>query len=912
MNNKNRAIVGEGGKGGGGGRTAQEGPNTLRSAAVVRVLEVLSEGEIVGIAGGAQGIYINDTPLLNSSDVYNFARVTWDIRTGLPSQQYMPGFPSVENEITINTTIVKGTGTVPNPEIPASRTTTDGAVDSILLTIGLPQGLYEQNKENGDITGSKVEFTVEHKRTSSGAWLPGWAFAIEGKTTSAYERQYPIAAPPGSGTWDFRVRRTTDDSTSSAIRNTIALNRITEIQDVKLSYDDTAYIGIAIDAESVGSSIPKRSYLVKGLKIKVPSNYNPVTRAYSGTWNGTFQIVYSDNPAWVLYDLLTHPRYGMGAFVPESAVDKFSFYNAAVYNDQQVRTGKADNSTEPRFTFNTSIASREEAFRVLQMVAGAMRGSLIYINGLVTLLQDRPADPVAIVNNASVIDGKFTYRSTGLFERATAANVTYNNRDDRHLQHITTAVPPASWVPPDNQMYSEYIPIDIAAYGASTEGQAKRHGLWALFTSLKQTEVVQFKMFLNGFTLLPGDIVKIYDEDYTNVAGSGRIVSVAGTLVTIDRPVVIGTGATIEVLLADGKSLQTKNITNTNSVRTSFTISSGFSQTVPPGSVYIVNTAVFPRQFRIIGIKQEEDNTVVIEAVNHEPGKYAAVEDGVEIGDNPYSGGGGGVGGPKPVTNITFAIETLKNADGTLVRYLAVSWAEISSSGSSYRILWSRDSNNSKEEKAFTNSVKLPIDSEGKYRVTIFTVDATGRSSTGTTAEYDVSFVIPGAVGYTVQNIRVKGLNGLIFETDDFTVIWDDAYSNPGPVKNYKVEVKSSGGTVLRTTVVTDREYTYTEVMNREDGGLRGVLIFAITPRDLNGSDGNTTEATIVNLPPAHVDNFNLIAGIQNVKLTWDYNPEPDVSGYLVWRSTSANFTPSAANVVYDGPSNYVSDPILD
>lgn len=312
-NIKNITGAGGGGKGGGGGG-ATEAANTVRSKTLIRVLEVLSEGEIKGLVDGAKSIYFNNTPLQNTDDSYNFNNVVWDQRFGLPSQTYMEGFPSAQAEYGVQTNVTNSS--------PAIYTVTGPVVDAARCTLIFPSGLTEQDPTNGNLNGSAVSVAFDVKLEPSGVWQTVHTAEIKEKTTSAYEIAFRIERPVGTGAWSLRVRRITPDPATSNIRNTFQLSRVVEIQDVKLEYPETAYVGIVVDAESVGSSVPKRAYLVDGIKCKIPTNYNPYTATYTGIWNGQFKVDWTDNPAWILYDLLTNTRYGMGEFVKEEEVDK--------------------------------------------------------------------------------------------------------------------------------------------------------------------------------------------------------------------------------------------------------------------------------------------------------------------------------------------------------------------------------------------------------------------------------------------------------------------------------------------------------------------------------------------------------------------------------------------------------------
>lgn len=911
------AIEGAKGKGASGGG-AKEAPNTLSSRAVVKVVEVLSEGEIVGLVGGAKGIYINDTPLQNSDGSYNFARTAWDYRVGLPDQDYMQGFSGVEAEFVIGSTITTST--------PATRSTSATDIDAVRVTISLPQGLYSQNTTNGNMNGTKVEFAIDTKLTSSGSWVQYSTYAIDGKTTSATEKQYRVNRPAGVGTWDIRVRRLTADSAVTSLRNQIALARVTEVQDIKLPYNDTAYVGLAIDAESVGNQVPRRTYLVKGLKVKVPSNYNPTTRVYTGIWNGTFTNAWTDNPAWVLYDLLTHPRYGMGEFVSESQVDKFSFYDAAVYNDELVDDGNG--GTEPRFTFNAPLATREEAFRLLTLVAGAMRAQLIYAEGVVKLLQDRPADPVKLVTKANVINGKFDYRSTGLLERHTAFNVAFRDREDRHLERITTI--DSSTVTSAFQTMLEaaearygYNPIDIVAFGATTESQAIRQGMWALDTELNQTELVQFKMSLNGFDLFPGDIIKVWDEDYAATAGGGRIVSVSGTTVVLDRPVALAPASKIDVVLADGTTIEQRLINEVSGSFSTITIATAFSQAVLPGADYIITAAVAPRQFRIMGLRQEEANIVAVEALYHDPNKYARVEDNVNLPTPVFTT-------TKPTvcnapTALTFReIQVNNEAEGLngLRRSLLVSWvAPTLGIVKRYTMRYRLDNGEWTTVEPSGPSFEISPAFGGTYEVSVAAISSSGNTGPSTSGTYAITTSGGGASTLNAPTtLQVIG-GGTDFSGNDINFQWTNPASNAtvldATLRDFEVRIiETTGSTEVRRVYFpavapgSIQTASYTFSMNLADGGPRRTLQVQVRCRDAKNNLSDPVTATFTNPAPAALTGIGVVSGIGSVKISFNLPTETDFKGVLVWRSTTTGFTPSSANLIADGMFNYFSDTV--
>lgn len=893
-------ITGEGGGKSGSGKGAVEADNTLRSAAVVRIVEVISEGPIGGLCGGARGILINSTPLQNQDGSYNFPRVAWDYRVGLPQQDYMPGFPSASSELSVAAPVLVAT--------PVVRTTSNAGIDAVKVVVQLPEGLSLQNTKNGNLNGSTVQFRIDTKLTSAGNWIAYDTYTISGKTTSPYESQYRIQRPAGTGNWDIRVVRLTPDSTLSSLRNDLTWARMTEIIDVKLGFEDTALIGVGIDAESVGSTIPTRSYMIKGRIISVPANYDPETRVYSGIWNGTFKQAWTDNPAWILYDLLTHERYGMGEFITNSDIDKFSFYDAAVYNDQLVPDGQG--GQEPRFTFSTLINTQEPASKILQLVAGAFNSTLLQINGKWTVMQDRPTSPTRNITNSSVIDGDFVYKSSGLFDRHTAFNVSWNDRTDRYL--LSTSVIEDL---PGIARYG-YTPYDVAAYGATTEGQALRKGKWALDTELNQTEMVNFRMGMNGFDLINNDIVRIFDEDYAETVGEGRILRVEGNKLTLDRKVKVQAGAKITFTLADGFTHPTANIINGVEETNTILIDVVPAQPILEMSVFIVIDAIAPRQFKILNLTYPEEGVVEVEAVFHDPNKYNRVELGINVPAPIYSNTNRITDSVVvPPTDLIFVEQAVRNPDNTITRSLLVNWtpSKLGSIPTGYYIQYNRNEDATVYDITPVPAYVIPITGDGTYKIAITARDGAGRTAgTSLQGSYIVDAEALGALG-GVLNLFVKGTSGLIWTTSDLNITWQGNPNNINLTQDYEVKVSTTGGVLLHTSIVIGTEFIYTLNQNRADnlrqgGNPQANLVITVTPRDFFTRKGAATIVTFTNPPPAAVTALSVFAGYQQASIQWTNQTESDVIGYMVWRGTALGFTPSSANLIADGLVNNVKD----
>lgn len=905
LNSGETYMTGSGGGKSKGGREAVEADNTLRSAAVVRIVEVVSEGPIVGICGGARGILINSTPLQNQDGSYNFPRVAWDYRVGLPVQDYMPGFPSASSEINVSAPVLTST--------PVIRSTSSANVDAVKVIIQLPEGLSAQNTKNGDLNGTNVSFRIDRKRTADGNWATVDSYTISGKTTSPYEAQYRIQRPAGTGAWDIRVVRLTADADKSSLHNKIAWARMTEIQDVKLGFEDTAVIGMAIDAESVGSSIPTRAYMIKGRIIAVPTNYNPETNVYTGFWNGTFKQAWTDNGAWVLYDLLTHERYGMGEFIDNADIDIYSFYDAAVYNDGLVPNGKG--GTERRYTFSTLINTQESATKILQMVAGSFASTLVQINGKWTVLQDRPTSPARNIGNSAVINGEFVYKSSGLFDRHTAFNVSWNDRSDRYLLK-TSVTEDLTGI----ARYG-YMPFDLAAYGATTEGQAIRKGKWALETELHQTELVNFRMGMNGFDLINNDIVRIFDEDYTETLGQGRVVAAIGSKVTLDQAIPVQTGSSITFTYADGTTNAEFSIVNPNETTNVIFLDSPLLQPVLESSIYIVTNAVEARQFKILNLTYPEPGQVEIEAVFHDPNKYSRVELGINIPAPVYSDSDRVtdtvVVAP---TDLIFVEQAIRNDDGTITRSLLASWTP-STTGSlttGYFVQYRRSEDSTVYDRTPVPAYTIPVSGDGVYEFAVTAYDGANRTAgqalVGTyTINAETLSELSG-----ITNFYVKSTSSLLWNSSDLVVTWQSNTANLQLTQDYEVTVRTAGDALLHTEIVTGTEFTYTLNQNRADhlrlgGSPSGTLKISVTPRDFFSRKGATTIATFVNAPPAQVSGLTVYTGYQSANIQWQNLSEPDVVGYLVWRGLTPGFAVSQTNLIGEGLINTFKDlPLTD
>lgn len=895
MNELEQIIGSGGGKGGGAPRVAQEADNTLRSSATVRVLEVVSEGEVEGLVGGAKGIFLDNTPLMNDDGSYNFDRVQWDGRVGLPDQPHMQGFPSAEAVFEVSAPVEFDT--------PITYTTSASDIDAVRVAVVLTEGLSYQDPSNGDLNGTSVEFGID-VAPDGGVFVQALSTIITGKTTSPYEKEFRVERPGLTGPWSVRVRRITPDAVKSNVRDSISFARVTEIKDVQLSYPNTAYVGVAVDAQSTGNKIPTRSYRVRGIKVQVPTNYDPITRTYTGIWGGTFKRAWTDNPAWVLYDLLTNERYGAGELIKASDIDKYSFYDAAVYNDALVPNGKG--GTEPRYTFNTVIAGQEHLLRVIQNVAGAMRSVLLKEGNLFRLQQDRPSAAVKLITNSNVVDGVFSYSSSDVQSRHTVVNVTFNNKNDRYYPDVISVEAD----PADIARYG-YNPTEVQAFGATTEGQAIRVGKWLLDTELRQLELVAFQMSFNGFDLRVGDVVNLWDQDYTTLNSSGRILKVVSAgdthTVTLDRSVTLNPTSVIQY----GLSI----LTDASILETGSTDVITISSPVPPvvNDVYCISDVVQARQFKITSITEEDKHLLNIQGVQYDPEKFTRIELGINVPAPVYSG-------VKPervhdVTDIDFRVNSYVTPEG-IRRDLLVSFKPPSNSPAvtDYGFFWRRNSGQWMSGKTESPSFEIRDIREGMYEVRIVTYSINGTSSPGATASY--AFTLGGGTGSPlapVLDLRVKGTGGLIFEDRDLHIEFRNNPLNESisaVLKDFEVRVMQ-GDNILRRAYVERVQpgelayYTYRYDENALDHApaSRNVWI-SVYARDTDNKLSIGNSETFTNPAPL-APTIDVQPGVQNLKIEASIGSDSDHAGTIIWGSTNSAFVPSEANKLYQGSSSF-------
>lgn len=677
-------------------RPSVEAPDNLQSTAFARILDLVSEGEIRGLANGMQSIFLDETPLANPDGTLNFSGVSQEVRTGSQDQLHISGFPAVESEIAVGVEL--------RSDQPWVRAVTNLQLSAVRIRLSTPR-LARTNTTNGDTNGYTVRYRIELS-TDGGPFVSVLDAAFSGKTSTKYERSHRIDLPSATSGWTVRVIRLTANATSSAISDTTNVEAITEIIDAKLRYPGSAIVGLQFDASQF-QSIPTRSFDLYGRIIKVPSNYDPETRTYTGVWDGTFKSAWTDNPAWIFYDLLLHFRYGLGHLLNAGQVDKWELYRIGQYCDQPVPDGKG--GTEPRFTCNLYLSVRADALRVLQDLATAFRGMAYWAAGSVMAVADIPEDPVYTYSNANVINGKFNYTGSAKKTRYTVALVSWNDPSDFYRQKVEYV--------DDQPGIARYgiQQTEITATGCTSQAQAQRVGKWALLTNRLETESVSFSVGLDGTLARPGQIIRIADNDRAGRRIGGRLRSSTLDTLVLDADVTAFPGDTITLIMPNGKAVSraiksvgypltwdSSGITWDNGNITFDTtgfpaevqqvvLSESLEALPPLHSMWAIDSpALAVQQFRVMSVAEDFSDTEIkftINAVRHNSSKYGAIDNGSRIERPPISVVPPSV--QKPPTNVTLSNDHFVD-QGSAISVMTITW-ERPEAAIAYEVYWRKD-----------------------------------------------------------------------------------------------------------------------------------------------------------------------------------------------------------------------------
>lgn len=707
-------VVGAGGgKGGSNPRTPVESPDSLRSISKAKIIDLLGEGEMRGLVDGHKSIYLDSTPLQNSDGSNNFQYVTVDTRSGTQDQSYIPGFPSVENEVTVGVDLKFG-----NPVV---RSVSGSDLSAIRVRLAL-SGLVKTNTQNGDRTGSSVSYAIDIA-TDGGAFTTMLTNAFTGKTTTQYERSHRIELPAGSQ-WQVRIRRLTPDSTSDTLVNPTSVLSLTEIIDAKLRYPNSALAAIEVDAQDF-QNIPTRSYNVYGRIIMVPANYDPESRTYAtsgagttnGIWNGTFKSAWTNNPAWVFYDIVINDRFGLGNHIPAAWVDVWNLYQIAQYCDQMVSDGSG--GLEPRFTCNVYMQTRTDAYKVLQDLASVFRGISYYAVGQMVASADMPKAPAIGYTNADTIDGKFNYEGSGRKVRHTTALVSWSDQTDFGRQKVERV---------------DYRPglvrygiqeTQVTAIGCTSRGQAQRVGNHILISENLETETISFSVGLSGVLVSPSDVFNVSNSNRAGKRMGGRISAFTADTVTVDRaPDGIAAGDLIKVMLSTGR-LEQRTIQSIAGTVVRVTVDWS-AEPARQGVFIFEQSTLVAESFRCISVADNENGTYTITGLAYRGDKFAYIDDGTRLDAPSISIVPPSVQAPPTNVQISSnAVINQANADITVT----IEW-DAAPNAVSYNVEWRRDDMDwVKINGIGTTSAEINNAYSGQYLVRVRALNSIGSVS---------------------------------------------------------------------------------------------------------------------------------------------------------------------------------------
>ncbi|EML1171194.1 phage tail protein [Enterobacter hormaechei] len=848
-------IKGRGKGGSNQTRTPVEAPDSIQSIARAKVLIALGEGEFAGGLDG-KNIFLGDsssyTPLQNDDGSYNFNNVKYEFRSGTQDQDYIQGFPGIENELQVSYELKQA--------VPYVRAVSNTQLSALRIRLGWPTLLLQKN--NGDKVGTRVEYAIDLS-VDGGPYETVVNGAVDDKTTSLYERSHRVNLPKASTGWQLRVRRITPDSTSVNIVDTMRVVAVTEIIDAKLRYVNTALLYVEFDAKQFPNGIPQVVCNPKGRIIRVPDTYDPETRTYSGTWEGVFKWAWTDNPAWIYYDIILNERFGLGQRIDATQIDKWELYRIAQYCDQLVPDGKGGSGTEPRFRCNVYIQDRNDAWTVLRDLAGIFRGMTYWGDNKMYVLADMPRDVWHIYNHASVVEGKFTFADPSETTRNTAALVNWSDPANHYKDT------PEPVYDNDLAMRFDYRQLEMTAIGCTRQSEANRRGRWALLTN-GIGEVVTFS---TGMDVPPvGEVIGVAANELAGRTIGGRVSTVNGRNITLDRAADVKAGNRLFLNLPSGiAQARTVQAVKGNTV----TVTTPYSETPEAECNWGVDSDdLYIALFRVTGTRDNNDGTFEVTGTTYNPDIYSAVDTGARLDERPISVIPPGVQAP-PGNIVVDSYSTVNQ--NIAVTTMRVAWDAVQGAVA-YEAEWRRDSGNWISVPR-TSSLGFEVQGiySGRYLVRVRAVNASDVSSVwATSAEVNLTGKVgnpPKPVGFIASDNVVFGIElswGFPANTDDtlkteiqysLTGTEDDAMllaDVPYPQRKYQQMGLKAGQTFWYRAQLVDRsgnESGYTDFVR----GQASIDVSDITDailEDMKGSD------TFKDLIENAVDSNEKIAGM--------------------------------------------------
>lgn len=673
--------------------------DSLQSVATAKLLLAVGEGEFAE-GPSDQDIYLDNTPLMDASGNVNFPNVKWEWRSGSVDQDYIPGIPSVENETTVNVELRSDT--------PWVRSVTNTQLSAVRLRFAWPA--LQKQESSGDVNGYRIEYAVDVS-TDGGAYQQVLLDAVDGKTTSRYERSQRIDLPAATTGWQVRVRRITSNQNSSLIADTMLIAGLTEVIDAKLRYPNTALLYIEFSAEQFGN-IPAVTVECKARKVQVPTTYDPELRTYTGVWDGSFKSAWTNNPAWITYDISTNARFGLGKRIKPWMVDKWELYKIAQYCDQLVPDGKG--GQEPRFLCDLNLQSRSQAWTLLRDIAAIYRGMSYWAQGQLVSQADMPrtADFDYVFTRANVIDGKMTYGAASARTRYSRALVSYDNPANNYDTDVTGYS--------DAPLLRRYgdNPVELSAIGCTRESEAQRRGKWAVLTSV-QDRTITFATGMEGRIPLPGYIIPVADSLLAGREIGGRISAVAGRVVTLDRVTQAKAGDRLIINLPSGRA-EGRTVQSVNGK--AVTVTAAYSEAPEPELCWALDADDLALQlYRVMSTKRDDNGQWTINGLQYEPSKFDHIDTGARLEERPIS--------IIPVTTVQPPASVTLSSRWTIDQGLAVSTMTITwpavEGAVAYDVEWKKDSGNwIRLPRAGTTSVDVTSIYAGGYLARVRAVSA--------------------------------------------------------------------------------------------------------------------------------------------------------------------------------------------
>ena len=788
-----------------------ETSDNLKSYSYAQVLDLIAEGEIVGLVDGAKSIYLDDTAVQNPDGTYNFTGVSYVATTGTQNQAAVTGFDEVKNEIAVSVEVKVATGAV-------VRSISNSSVTSVAVTIQTPALTYQDNK--GNIQGTTIQYAIDIQ-VDGGGWIEKVTDTVTGKTTSPYERQYRIKLPAGT-TRQVRVRRLTPDSTSVSLNNKTFWKSYTEVVEAKLRYPNSAIVGLKFDATQF-KSIPSRAYDVKLLKVRIPVNAtvrSDGSLSYSGTWDGTFKIAWTTCPAWCYYDLITNERYGLGAYIDASQADKWSLYAISKYSNELIDDGFG--GTEPRFSCNMILNTRQEAYTVLNQMASIFRGMSYWATGSVTTVQDAPKDPTYLFTSANVIDGVFNYQGSSAKARHTVALVTWNDPADMCRSKVEYVE--------DTAGIARYgiIEAPVTAVGCTSRGQAHRVGRWLLYSERFETEIISFKTGGEGALCAPGDIIKVQDQYRSGNRTGGRISAATSTTITVDAIGAPPSGTkTLYVIGPDGVT-QTRTVASISG--NVITVTAPFSPVPQAQYVWAMSgTAQEVSTYRVLSVVENENGEHEVTALEYDASKYALIESNLNLTDPGYTNLN-----PVPAdpTGLVLAENTYEYQNTTRSKITA-SW-NLVDYATYYLLQWRVDDGNFNSVNVYSNSYELLDTIVGTYEFRVYSVSAQDLQSGGFDTE-TITTVGNSAAPVAVTDLTATSAVGGV------ALKWTSSASALWQTEIYENTTNDSATATLLATVSAN---TYNRTGLTASDGIRYYWVKLVNTQSVRSAFSNVASAT--------------------------------------------------------------------